>query len=102
MKSCRWTSVSDPGSNGEQMQSLDYSGLSSLNTSEVSFKPHPSSKTYNKTSTTADRQAALLTRDMTQGESGPNEIPDTGLFELRQRTKDNPEVRERLDEEEML
>ena len=44
----------------------------------------------------------MLPGDMTQEESGPNEIPDTGLFELTQRTEDNPEVCDRVHEEEML
>ena len=46
---------SDPGSNGKQMQSLDCSGLLSLNPSEDSFKPPQYSKTCDKPSTTADR-----------------------------------------------
>ena len=92
---------SNPGSNGKQMQSLDCCGLSSLNTTEVSFKPHPSSKTYNKTLTSRLASCSVAPRHDARGKWS-EQIADSELFELTQRTKDNPEVRDRIDEEEML
>ena len=100
----------DPGSNGDELQSgnapldesrLDFSGLSSLNIREVSFKPNPSSRTYDK-SLPMDGQAGVSHIQRMQEDSGPNEIPVTGMFECSERTQENSDLRESVQEEEML
>ena len=92
----------DPGSNGEEdpvsnVEEMQSQNCSALSCSEVSFKPVSGSKTYDKDT---EHEAAVLHGEPTQQESGPNEIPDTGMCEYTQRVHDDPDAGDVVEEEE--
>ena len=92
----------DPGSNGEEdpvsnVEEMQSQNCSALSSSEVSFKPVSGSKTYHKDT---ECEAAVLHREPTQQESGPYEIPDTGMCEYTQRAHDDPDAGDVVEEEE--
>ena len=65
-------------------------GVSSPNTSEVTFKPKLDRRTYQKSSTPE-------TKEYMAEDSGPNKIPDTGMSQELQAADDNPEAQENVD-----
>ena len=88
---------SDPSSNEETRptgtvvineSSISIGGVSSLNTSEVTFKPNLRSHTYQKSLTPENREE-------TMEESGPYEIEDTGMSQASQSLYNNTGAHEK-------